>query len=102
MILNAAVTFSFVGAAADVEEIGREGAVQLDDVHRRHGEAGAVDHAADIAVQLDVGEVVFRRLDLHRILFGEVAQSLEVGVAELGIIVEADLGVEHQQAGRRR
>src|SRR3569623_881713 len=54
------------GAAADVEEVGRERAVQLDDVHRRHGEAGAVDHTADVSVELDVGEVVLGRLDLHR------------------------------------
>src|SRR5689334_20886177 len=53
-------------AAADVEEVGGLAAFQLDDVHRRHGEAGAVDHAADRAVELDVAEVVFRRLDLHR------------------------------------
>src|SRR5439155_2041249 len=84
-------------AAADVEEIRRLAALQLDDVHRRHGETGAVDHAADIAVQFDVGEVVFRCLDLHRLFFGEVAQLLELGMAELGIVVEADLGVEHQE-----
>jgi hypothetical protein len=30
-------------AAADVEEVGRGRAIQLDDVHRRHGEAGPVD-----------------------------------------------------------
>src|SRR3546814_20857455 len=48
-----------VGAAADVQEIGREGAVQLDDVHRRHREPGAIDHAADVAVELDIGKVIF-------------------------------------------
>src|SRR6266702_7690002 len=42
------------GAAADIEEVCRRHAVELDDVHRRHGEAGAVDHAADIAVEGDV------------------------------------------------
>ena len=31
------------GAAADVEEVGRLAAVELDDVHGGHGEAGAVD-----------------------------------------------------------
>ena len=46
------------GAAADVEEVGRRAAVQLDDVHRRHRQAGAVDHAADVAVELDVVELV--------------------------------------------
>ena len=97
MILNAAVTFSFEAPPPTSRKLAGLAAVQLDDVHRRHGEAGAVDHAADVAVELDVGEVVFRRLDLHRLFFGEVAQLLEVGVAELGIVVEADLGIEHQQ-----
>ena len=97
MILNAAVTFSLMAPPPTSQEIGREGAVQLDDVHRRHGEAGAVDHAADIAVELDVGEVVLRRLELHRVLLALVAQRFEIGVAELGVGIEADLGVEHEQ-----
>src|SRR5208283_4229598 len=50
------------GAAADVEEVGRALAVELDDVHRRHGEAGTVDHAADRAVERDVAEVMLGRL----------------------------------------
>ena len=41
-----------VGPAADVEEIGRLAAVQLDQVHGAHGQAGPVDQAADIAVEL--------------------------------------------------
>ena len=45
-------------AAADVEEVRGLAAVQLDDVHRRHREAGAVDQAADVAVERDVVEVV--------------------------------------------
>ncbi len=86
-----------VGAAADVEEVGGLGAIQLDDVHRRHGETGAVDHAADISVELDVGEVVFRRLDLGGDFLGEVAKLLDVRMAEFGIVVEADLGIQDQQ-----
>ena len=101
MILNAAVTFSLRGAAADVEEVGRARAVELDDVHRRHGEAGAVDHAADVAVERDVGEVVFRRLDLLGVLFGLVAQRDDVGVAVERVVVEGDLGVEAPAARRR-
>jgi hypothetical protein len=97
MILNAAVTFSLKRAAADVEEVGREFAVQLDDVHRRHGKACAIDHAADIAVELDVGEVIFARLDLGRVFLGQVAQFGQILVAEHRVRIEADLGVEHQQ-----
>ena len=86
MILNAAVTFSLDGAAADVEEVGRLAAVELDDVHGRHGEAGAVDHAADVAVERDVGEVVLRGLDLLGVLFGDVAQLDDVLVAESALL----------------
>ena len=39
-----------VGPAADVEKVGRLAAVQLDQVHRAHGQPGAVDQAADVAV----------------------------------------------------
>ena len=58
---------------------------------------GAVDHAADIAVERDIGEVVFRRLDLLLVLFGGVAQFQHVGVAEQRVVVERHLCVEHAQ-----
>src|SRR5205823_14030454 len=61
-----------VGAATDVEEIRRLAARQLDDVHRRHREAGAVHHAADVAVEMDVVQRELRRLDLELIFFAEI------------------------------
>src|SRR6185312_9277146 len=64
------------GAAADIEEIGRGAAIELDDVHGGHGEAGAVHHAADIAAEADVVELVLVRLGLGRILLVLVAQLL--------------------------
>ena len=79
------------GAAADVEEVRRLAAVVLDDVHGRHRQAGAVDHAADVAVELDVGEVVLLGLDLRRILLVEVAQRLQLLVAVERVVVEVDL-----------
>ena len=86
-----------VGAAADVEEVRRLAAGQLDDVHRRHREAGAVDHAADVAIELDVVQGELRRLDLERIFFVEIAQLLDVGVAEERVVVEVHLRVEREQ-----
>jgi hypothetical protein len=53
---NASVTCSVFGAAADVQEVGRLAAVQLDDVHRAHRQPGAVDQAADVAVQFHVAQ----------------------------------------------
>ena len=91
-----------LGAAADVEEVGRLAAGALDEVHRGHREAGAVDHAADVAVELDERQVVPPRLDVGRVLGVEVPQLLELRVAGERRVVEGDLGVEaHQPLDRR-
>ena len=82
------------GAAADVEEVRRRRAVELDDVHGRHREAGAVDHAADGAVERHVVEVVFRRLDLLLVLLGQVPERDNVRMAIKRVVVESDLGIE--------
>ena len=50
-----------VGAAADVEEVGRLAAVVLDQVHRAHGQPGAVDQAGDVAVEADVAQAARAR-----------------------------------------
>ena len=47
-----------------------------------HRETSAVDHAADRAIQLDIIEVVLRRLQLRRILFILVPQRLDILVAD--------------------
>ena len=60
--------------AADVEEVRRLAAGPLDEVHRRHRQAGAVDHAADRAVELDE-----RQPGLARLLS---AGCLLVGIAQ--------------------
>src|SRR5882724_5826670 len=86
-----------VGAATDIEEVGWRHAVELDDVHRRHRKAGAVDHAADGAVERDVIEVVFRRLDFLGVFLGLIAQRHHFGVAIERVAVERHLGVEHAQ-----
>ena len=85
------------GAAADVEKVGRLAAVELDDVHGGHGEPGAVHHAPDVAVELDVVEVVARRLELGRVFLVLVAQLFDVLVAEQRVVVEVHLGVERDQ-----
>src|SRR5580692_2556130 len=45
-------------ASAHIEKIRGHAAGVLDDVHCGHGQAGAVDHAADAAVELDVIQTV--------------------------------------------
>ena len=65
-----------LGAAADVEEVGRLAAGALDQVHRGHGQAGAVDHAADRAVELDERQALLARGHVDGILLVDVAHQL--------------------------
>src|SRR6516225_4755293 len=91
------------GATADVEEVGRLDSPVLlsgvgDDVEGRHDQARAVADDADLAVELDVVEVVLLGLQLQRI--GGIA-ILELGVvevAEVGVGVQGDLAVQRQNA----
>src|SRR5690606_11746418 len=60
------------GAATDVEEVGGLDAAVLlacvgDDVEGRHDQAGAVTDDSDLAVELDVVEVVLLGLELEGI-----------------------------------
>ncbi len=84
----------FVGASTDVEEVGRRAAEALDDVHGRHGKACAVDHASDVAVECDVGQVVLGGFDFLRVFFVQVAELLNVRVLEQRVAIEGDFGVE--------
>ena len=74
--------------------------MELDEVHRGHGEPGAVDHAPDLAVEGDVVEIVPARLDLRRILLVLVAQARNLPMAVEGVVVEAHLGVERHHPAR--
>src|SRR6056297_3978876 len=80
--------------AAHVEKVGRLCAVELDDVHGGHRQTRAVDHAADLAVEGDIVEVVFRGFQFLGVLFGRVAQLGDVRVAIHRVRVKAHLGVE--------
>ena len=66
----------------------------LDHVHGRHREAGAVDDAADIAVQRDVIQAVLRRLCFARILLRVVAQLGDIRPPEHRVVIKAHLHVE--------
>ena len=59
-------SWSGARASADVEKIGgRRRRRVLDDVHRRHRETGAVDHAPHAPVELDVAQHVASTLRLR-------------------------------------
>src|SRR3990170_2005401 len=72
---------------------------QLDGVHGGHGQARAVDHAADVARELDeVADAGALGLHLQRVLLVDVTQLGDVGVAVEGVVVEVELGVGGQEA----
>jgi hypothetical protein len=83
-----------LGAAADIEEVGRIAAVVFDDVHGGHGEAGAVDEAGDVAVEADVVEFVLGGGHFARVLLVLVAHRPDLGVAVERVVVEVELRVE--------
>src|SRR3954453_17880754 len=84
------------GATTDVEEVGRLHAAELltgvrDDVERAHHQAGAVADDADLAVELDVVEVLLLGSGLERVGRGGVLEVLVCGMPEAGVVVERDL-----------
>ncbi|ABA49494.1 hypothetical protein BURPS1710b_0976 [Burkholderia pseudomallei 1710b] len=81
-------------AAADVEEVRRLAAEQLDRIHRRHRQARAVHEAADVAVERDVREVELRRFDFSRIFFVQIAVRDDFRMAEQRVRIEVELRVE--------
>ena len=89
------------GAAADVEEVGRLAAVELHRVHRGHRQPGAIDDAADVAVELDERDAGLARVELGRVFRVEIAQRLERGMTEQGVVVDGHLGVERQPVALR-
>ena len=54
------------GTTSDVQKVGRVTPVQLEHVHRGHGESGTVDEASNVAVQLDKVETVLCEVRVDR------------------------------------
>src|SRR6185437_12635455 len=86
-----------VRSAAHVEEVGGRSAGILNDVHGRHRQPGAVDHAGHVALELDVVQPVLAGLDLERRLLVQVAQLFQLRMPVQRVVVQVDLGVERHQ-----
>merc|ERR1712156_370262 len=54
----------FLDIATHIEEVGRLSTVEFDDVHGRHGQAGTIHQASNVAVQLHVVKVVTGSINL--------------------------------------
>ena len=65
----------------------------LDDVHGGHGQAGAVDQASDVALELDVIEIELAGLDFQRGFLPQVAHGQQLRVPVEGAVIHAELGI---------
>jgi len=77
MILNASDTRSLVAPPPTSRKLAGTTAVQVHDVHGAHGETGAVDHAADVAVERDVVDFPLRGMHLARVLLRGIVHFLQ-------------------------
>src|SRR5699024_7640991 len=85
------------GGTADVEEVGRVAAVQLDQIHGAHGQTGTVDHAADVAIQRDVGQIELLSSRFAFILLAGIVHGGIFLVPKQCIVVEIKLAIESNQ-----
>src|SRR3954453_9026180 len=89
------------GAAADVQEVGRADPAELltgvgDDVQGAHHQAGTVADDPDLALELDVVEVLLLGRGLQRVGRGGVLELRVTLVPEGGVVVQRHLGVQRQ------
>ena len=89
-----------VGPAADVEEVGGRATALVDHVEGAHGQSGAVGDDPHRPVQADVVEAALLGPGLALVLDVAAGELLPFGMAEGGVVVEGDLGVEGSAPGR--
>jgi hypothetical protein len=68
---------ALLNVAADIEEVGRLTAVQLDDVHGGHGQPSTVHQATDVPVHLHRGPIIW--INIHEKLFLKL-ESIQLSV----------------------
>ena len=69
-------------ATADIEEIRWLSALELNNIHSGHGEAGSIDHATNVAIEGDIIQAYCRR-------FGLICISVSAGIARLVFVNNA-------------
>ena len=80
----------------DIQEVGRLAAVQLDDVHRGHGQSRSVDQTADVAIQGDITQPELIGAKLRLIFLARVEHLRHVLVAKQRVVIEGELRVDGQ------
>ncbi|RUS82655.1 hypothetical protein EGW08_009558, partial [Elysia chlorotica] len=83
-------------SATHVQEVGWGAAVQMDDIHSRHGQASAVhwEEWDNVSIHTDVVEIVFGGFHLTRVTFSHVVHGKHWFLSELSIVIKVDFGVK--------
>ncbi len=100
-ILKASVTCASVAPPPDIQEVCRAAAVKFDDVHRGHGQAGAIHEAGDVSIEADVIQPVLGSFDFPRIFLRDIAQGGELRVTIERVVVKVELRIERQHLALR-
>jgi len=88
-------------SSSDIQEVGWVAAFELDNIHCGHSEASTVHHAADVASETNVVEVVLSCYHFSSILLTPVAELENGLLAELSVVVEVNLAVAHDDTAIR-
>src|SRR5690606_392072 len=82
-----------ISSTAHVQEVSRFTTRQLNHIHGSHSKTGTVHHAAYVAVQLHVVQVVLSSLHFSWVFFILVTHIGQVRVAHQRVIIQAHFAV---------
>ena len=86
--------------ATNIEKVCRLTAVQLDQIHGRHGKTRAVHHAGNIAVEGNVVEVMLRSFAFRLVFLRLVTQFRDFLLPEQGAAIDVDFAVKRDDVAR--
>ena len=86
-----------IGAAADIQEVGRLAAVHFYHVHGSHGQSGAVYHITDVSIQFDKTQPFFFGFHFDYFICIGFEQLFDFRLTEHGVVVEIHFAVQSQQ-----
>ena len=98
MILNASVTRSLVAPPPTSRKLAGSLPYSLMMSIVAIAKTGAVDHAADLTVELDVVELVLGCFEFGRVFFDLVAHFFDIWMAIQRVVVEVHLGIKRNHS----
>mmetsp|Transcript_3641 Transcript_3641/g.6109 ORF Transcript_3641/g.6109 Transcript_3641/m.6109 type:complete len:253 (-) Transcript_3641:629-1387(-) len=85
------------GTATDIQKVRGRAAVKGNNIHRRHGESGTIDHASNTPVEANVIQIPFTGSDFTWIFLCRIALFKDILLSKGSIVIESNLGIGCQQ-----